>query len=341
MGDNLSYSETELLLTHNKLEQAVINGVKIHGGFDDSGNYRSPRTLYRSQAIDAWSRNHEKEFGTKILDVPLSLWPAHYPSTNQMRFLIKNNINYPMIATLTRIGAVEGYGGYLRYLIVPDIQKYFADDIKGTALEHLEKGLIEAHSRDEAGFENEAGHSEMWYLVRDIAFEYPFSAKEHDECLKNMGLLNMAGLSAAGFEPEFNIEPALEQLIRRLIGILLIEIRAYLVFAWAEELLSDLDLVAGNGISAKIVSYIRQDESPHVAYLKCVLTEIRDRRLKTLDGKTLSGKTVIEKLLNKAMRESITIGEERARTSFQDAVDYSLVNHPRKKDILAQLAEIK
>ena len=34
-------------------------------------------------------------------------------------------------------------------------------------------GLYEAHARDEAGFEDEGGHKQMWFAARDIAFENP------------------------------------------------------------------------------------------------------------------------------------------------------------------------
>ena len=42
-----------------------------------------------------------------------------------------------------------------------------------------------------------------------------------------------------------------------MIRVLLIEIQAFHVFAWAEELLADTDLVAGDGEAARLVSYIR------------------------------------------------------------------------------------
>ena len=73
-----------------------------------------------------------------------------------------------------------------------------------------------------------------------------------------------------------DLDLPLEMMIRRMIGILLIEISAHHVFAWAEELLSDPDLVAGDGDGARLVSYIRQDEAPHVAYLATALD--RDAR---------------------------------------------------------------
>ena len=44
-----------------------------------------------------------------------------------------------------------------------------------------------------------------------------------------------------------DLDLSLELMIQRMIGILLIEISAFHMFAWAEELLSDRDLVAGDG----------------------------------------------------------------------------------------------
>ena len=50
-----------------------------------------------------------------------------------------------------------------------------------------------------------------------------------------------------------------------MIGLLLIEISAFHGFTWAEGVLSDTDLIAGDGEAARIISYIRADETPHVA----------------------------------------------------------------------------
>ena len=75
------------------------------------------------------------------------------------------------MATLTRIGTVEGYGANIRLLQPVNIQRHFVEDIRGTATTHLGGGLFEAHGRDEAGWEEEAGHKDMWFAARDIAFD--------------------------------------------------------------------------------------------------------------------------------------------------------------------------
>src|SRR5205823_7424632 len=88
----------------------------------------------------------------------------------------------------TRIGTVEGFGAYLRYSPIPDLQQCFEDDIRGTAMAHLGGGLYEAHARDEAGFEDEGGHKQMWFAARDIAFENPVSEDQTALMLERMGL---------------------------------------------------------------------------------------------------------------------------------------------------------
>ena len=45
--------------------------------------------------------------------------------------------------------------------------------------------------------------------------------------------------------------------VGRMIGLLLIEISAFHGFRWAEAVLGDTDLVAGDGAAATLVSYIR------------------------------------------------------------------------------------
>src|SRR3546814_11155954 len=65
----------------------------------------------------------------------------------------------------------------------------------------------------------------------------------------------------------------LELLVSTMLRVLFVEIKAFHVFAWAEELLADRDLVAGDGEAARLVSFIRADETPHVEYLRTSSTE--------------------------------------------------------------------
>ena len=151
----------------------MADGVKCHGGFDDDGDYVSPRTKNRWTAINNWKAEHAKNFGTELLDIGLDRWPAHYPNVAQAKYLLEQGVTEPMISTLTRVGTVEGFGAFLRYSPIPDLQANFDEPIKGTAMAHLGGGLFEAHARDEAGYEDEGGHKQMWFAARDVAFERP------------------------------------------------------------------------------------------------------------------------------------------------------------------------
>ena len=185
--DQVDFSEAELLASARYAEPLVVAGVRCHGGFDDSGAYVSPRTANRMPAIASWQAKHVRDFGTDLLDLPLDTWPSHYPNVAQGRFLIESGVPEPVISILTRIGTVEGFGANIRFLQPGDMQRHFDDSIAGTAIDHLGKGLFEAHGRDEAGWEEEAGHKDMWFAARDIAFESPTANVDIDAMLARMG----------------------------------------------------------------------------------------------------------------------------------------------------------
>src|SRR3546814_8178601 len=88
-----------------------------------------------------------------------------------------------------------------------------------------------------------------------------------------------------------DIDENLELIAKLMVRVLLIEVQAFHTFAWAEDWLSDHDLVAGEGRAADLVSYIRADETPHVGYPKVALSEIRDRTWVGTDGKKQAGRS--------------------------------------------------
>jgi hypothetical protein len=308
--DQLEYDIVELLASHPYEEPLVAGGVRCHGGFEADGTYVSPRTLHRVPAIQAWQDNHRATFGTELLDLALDTWPGHYPSVAQARFLIESGVPDPIIATLTRIGTVEGFGSMIRYSVVPDPQRCFDEEIDGTALGHLERGLFEAHARDEAGHDDEGGHQQMWFAARDVAFEDPVTEDETARMLERMGITQMARATPDRLWPD-DVSVDLELLVERMTRLLLIEISAFHTFAWAEELLSDPDLVAGDGEAGRLVSYIRADETPHVEYLKTVLTEMRDRTFVGERGR-YPGQELIGAVWDRALGQSL--GERRRET---------------------------
>jgi hypothetical protein len=198
----------------------------------------------------------------------------------------------------------------------PDLQPLFVDDIRGTATDHIRKGLFEAHARDEAGFEDEAGHDRMWFAARDIAFDNPVTEDETDRMLERMQIKrplapsDTAGRAAlleraraARVLPD-DIDLVLELVLSRMISLLFIEIQAFHTFDWAEQVLADTDVCAGDGEAARLVRYIRADEMPHVGYLQVALSEMRDWTWRGATGATYDGAEMVDLLWQKALDES-------------------------------------
>jgi hypothetical protein len=339
-----SWAEEELLADVPVAEPLMVAGYRCHGGFDAAGRYHSPRTRFRVPAIEAWQRRHAEQFGTGLLDVPLERWPSTYPNVAQSRFLIEAGVREPTISTLTRIGTVEGFGAMIRHAVVPDRQRFFVESIEGTAIEHLDRGLFEAHARDEAGWDEEYGHQHMWFAVRDLAFEHPVTADQTALMLERMGITTAGSPPDAAVVRErmlaarvFNdLDLALEVMIQRMIAILLIEISAHHVFAWAEELLADPDLVAGDGEAARLVGYIRQDEAPHVAYLATALTEMRDRTFVGESGRPLAGTDVVGTLWERGLADSLgPRRDENLRVAARE-IEHALAGRADRHELLEQ-----
>jgi hypothetical protein len=333
----LEYTLDEMLATDAVAEPLVADGVRCHGGYRSDGAYVSPRTKNRVPAIEAWQQSHREQFGTEILDAPIDLWPEPFPNVAQTKYLLREGVPLPTITSLTRIGTVEGFGGLIRSVHPGDLQRFFDESIKGTAVEHLDRGLFEAHARDEAGHEEQAGHNKMWFAARDIAFEHPVTEDETTTMMERMGITSLGGQNVRppALEPLVpRIDFALEMMLRRMIGLLFIEISAFHTFRWAEAVLSDTELVAGDGQAAELVRCIRADETPHVDYLRTALTEMRDRTFVDTEGKHVAGSEVITTIWDNALR--LSLGENRKNfvKTARGELDYALEGNRRRAQIL-------
>lgn len=351
MTAQVEFSEHELLQSHPYEEPLVAGGVACHGGFDGDGTYISPRTLHRAPAIEAWQAQHRERSATPLFHLPLDTWPAHYPNVAQAKHLIASGAPEPIIATLTRIGTVEGFGGMIRMSVVPDLQERFDEDVAGTAMAHLDRGLYEAHARDEAGHEGEGGHKQMWFAARDLAFEDPVTQDETALMLERMGITppgsrGKVDLAAMRAQAEANrlwpddVDFDLEIVVERMTRLLLIEISAFHTFAWAEAVLDDRALVAGDGEAARLVSYIRQDETPHVEYLRTVLSEMRDRTVVGDDGARHAGAELIGRTWDRALADSL--GPRRTETLdiVRREVTHAVAGRADADDLLHRFDEL-
>jgi hypothetical protein len=332
--EQLEFSTEELLMDTPVTEPLIAGGVRCHGGFDAQGAYVSPRTAFRAPAIEAWQHHHAGLFDKDIIDVPLETWPAHFPNLDQAAFLLRAGVPEPLIATLTRIGTVEGYGANIRLLKPSDLQRFFVEDIRGTATDHLGRGLFEAHGRDEAGWEEEAGHKDMWFAARDIAFDSPPAEVDIDAMLTRMGF----GAPAAAVERRLpdSIEASLEFMVSLMIRVLFIEVSAFHTFKWSESWLCDTDLVAGDGAAAQLVSYIRADETPHVSYLATALTEMRDRTWVGERGDTHAGADMIDALWTPLLEQSLGAGRDQTRQAVLGEVEYWCGKHRNGDELVAE-----
>jgi hypothetical protein len=338
-SEQVEFTFDELIMDDTIAEPLVVNGVRCHGGLDDDGAYVSPRMRFRGPAIEAWEQQRRARTGTDLLEMPLDSFTENFPSVEQSTFLIRNGAPDATVSSLTRIGTVEGFGAMLRYLPLPEMQKIIDDDITGTATDHIRLGLFEAHARDEAGWEDEAGHDKMWFAARDLAFENPVTEDQTAMMLERMGIGSPGGappdLAALRAQAIANrvlpddIDFDFESMLARMIGLLFIEISAFHTFSWAEAVLADTDLVAGDGEAASIVSHIRQDEAPHVAYLQLALSEMRDWTWVGESGRKHDGAELLDRMWTKAQQESrfgrridfLKLTMREVETGMQDRAD--------------------
>ena len=111
-------------------------------------------------------------------------------------------------------------------------------------------------------------------------------------------------------------------------------------FAWAEELLSDPDLVAGDGAAARLISYIRADETPHVDYLRTALAELRDRTVVGDSGRRHAGSDLVGGIWDRALAQSLGINRLMGLDNTWNEVAHAVGDRPGAADLLARFDEL-
>ena len=316
-------------------EPLIAGGVRCHGGFDDDGTYVSPaHQVPRARPSRPGRRSTREQFGTEMLDIPLETWPEHFPNVAQARFLIKAGVPEPLIATLTRIGTVEGFGANIRLLQPGDMQRHFDEDITRHRHRPPRPGLFEAHGRDEAGWEEEAGHKDMWFAARDIAFENPHRRDRHRRHARPHGLrparcaggvdVERAAARRHRLQPRADRQPDDPRAVHRDLGVPHLP--------WAEEWLSDTDLVAGDGEAADLVSYIRADETPHVELPQDrAHRDARPHLGRRRRGKKHTGTEMIGTLWDRGLEQSLGAGREQTRKAVLGEVEHWCLQHAERR----------
>jgi hypothetical protein len=286
--DRTVYTNEELLESGAPAQPLVANGIRCHGGFDADGRYVSPRTVHRLPAVHAW-KQQLRDQGHGLIEIQRASLPPQYPNVAQSVLLLRHGVREPMVRALTIISIVEGFGAVIRDVEVPELETLVVEPIGGTGLAHLRGGLFEAHARDESGYRDEGGHKQMWEAARDLALENP---KIPNDVL--MRMMGRRGRSARP-EPLFpQLDPTLHRMLQMMAQVMVIEVFAEGTFEWGKAVLSNPEVSAQPSEAGAMVGYIQADESPHVEYLRTVLSEVRARTLRTVDGGQIAGRAVVD-----------------------------------------------
>ncbi len=322
----LAYSRDEIMADHAYARPQIEAGYRLHGGFDEHGAYVSPRTLNRWPAVKAWQAQLATR-GVPVIDATLRLLKrGPYPTAAQQKFLLGHGFGETLWNSLTITGIIEARGGMLAQAVAPDFQKIVVEDIHETALGHLNKGLLAAHGYDEGGQKalGVGGHDDMWFAVRDALFgknAYPIPEVPQSIARPETGR-RMA-----------QIPKEHEDWILLLMNVLMIEVKAESFFSFCQQVMRDpanfADRRAAAVHSAELVERIRTDEAIHVAYLATVISELRSLTLRTVDGGTVAGASVIDPVWERMIEWHAVTTADYGRTQSRDAILARLKSKPR------------
>ena len=328
-----SYTRDELIADHPFAQLQIEAGYRLHGGFDERGNYISPRILNRWPAVQAWQQAL-KERGEPIIDASGRLLKrGPYPTTDQQKFLLAAGDGESLWNGLTVTGVIEARGAMLATVTAPDFQSIIVEDLAETCLGHLNKGLLEAHGWDEGGTKSKGigGHDDMWFAVRDALFgKNAYPIPEVPESLSRP--------ETGRRIPQVPKEH--EDWILLLMNVLMIEVRAENFFSFCIDVMRDPDNFrdrrAAADHAADVVARIRTDEAIHVGYLQTVVSELRSFTIKTVDGKTIQGHKIIDPLWEQMIEWHAVTNADFTRNQARDSVLSRLRKRPKGDALAAQ-----
>jgi hypothetical protein len=333
MTTKLRYSEAELFSEHDFVRPQMVHGVRLHGGFIADGDYRPPRALGRGEAIEAWT-TALRERGGELLDADSSLLHGRrLPNLEQHRLLLREGLGRSFWNMLTITGKIEARGRLLAEVDFPDLQEAVADDISEMAIGHLGRGLLVAHGLDEGGRPDQGigGHDAMWFAARDLVFGP--DAFDDVEPPANIGRPGTATRAL----PE--IEASTEGLLSFLMNLLIIEFRAEIGFALTQEVFRTPGLFGGRDAqaaeAAEIIERIRTDELVHVSSLRLYLGELRSVRFRTVDGATISGDELIDRMWDGLVHWATVEQPALAAAQQRAGVEAIIREHPDAERLLA------
>ena len=329
----LRYSSEEILADPPFARLNSFGAKRLHGGYDAAGAYVSPRTLGRWPAIRAWQDSLRRR-GGELIDASTRLLHApHSPTHDQMKWLLANGITLPLWNSMTTTGIIEGRGRMLAEITAPDFQPLVEEDVSEMAVAHLNKGLFVAHGLDEGGdLKSDIGaHDQMWYLARDLVLgenAHPIPT-----------IPDRAGRPGSEGREMPQIPVLHEMLLKQMMNILMIEIRAERGFAFNVALMRDpqvfKDRRADAEKAAVIIDQIRQDEASHVAYLQLAISELRPLHFKTPAG-PVEGKTFLDPVWAKIVAWNADDVPRVQREATRQLVEACCKARPNGASILAR-----
>jgi hypothetical protein len=328
------YSEAELYSDHHFASLHESQGARMHGGFDATGRYLSPRSKDRCEAITHWTEALRERGGELFAADASLLTGLRMPNVAQQNLLLQSGIGKPFWNGLTITGKIEGRGRVLAEMTFPDLQEIIQEDISELAIGHLNKGLLAVHGIDEGGEPDKGigGHDVMWFVARDLALgpeAYP-----DVEPPENIARPQPAERLMPELEPEF------EGMLSFLMNLLLIEFRAEIGFAATQETLRTPSLFADRRSqaeeAAELVGRIREDEEIHVESLRLYLGEFRELTIKTVDGGTIKGETLIDRFWHGLVHWATVEQPRLAAENQYQALKPIILEHAEGQKVLAE-----
>lgn len=329
----LQFSRDELLSNHDYATPHVVGGQRIHGGFDATGSYVPPRSKLRNVAIENWTQALRAR-GGDLLDADASLLRGlRVPNVEQQQLMLRAGLARPFWNGLTITGKIEARGRVLNEMAFPDLQPVVVEDIGSMALGHMNSGLLSAHGIDEGGEPDKGigGHDVMWFVARDLALGA--------NAFPDVDPPESVGRPDAGARVIPELAQPIEAFLGFLMNLLIIEFRAEIGFANTQAALRTADLFVDRRDeaqeAAEIVGRIRTDELIHVTSLRLYLGELRALTLRTVDGGTLPGATVVDRYWSGLVRWA-TVEQPRLAAERQFAeLRPQLVEHDSSGALLA------
>jgi hypothetical protein len=141
------------------------------------------------------------------------------------------------------------------------------------------------------------------------------------------------------------VDKAYEDWILLLMNVLMIEVRAESFFSFCVEIMRSPDVFrdrrAAADHAAEIVERIRTDEAIHVAYLQAFVSEMRSFTIRTLDGKQISGASMIDPIWEGMIHWHSVTQADFGREQSRSAIEARMAKLPTGRELLRKFDSLE